>query len=182
MPFMASLAIRFSDEQWSRLVKVSSLPPEARVDFQGCVGFYRFARDREAAYRRAIGTSHDRKRWRSKALDLLQDLEATALAHPHVVSAEPWIAGLKDFAEELMPGRRKLSTGPQTQAARKLVELAAFFFEKHTNQPVDRSYKSGGFGIFINELCAIADPKITSGTIDEALKKLVKKRRGEIDR
>ena len=81
-----------------------------------------------------------------------------------------------------MPGRRKLSTGPQTRAARKLIELAAFFFEKQTNESVDRSYKSGGFGIFIIELCAIADPKITSGTIDEALKELVKKRRGEIDR
>jgi hypothetical protein len=180
VPFMASTAIAFTEEQWSRLVKLSGLPPEARADFEGCVGFYCFARDREAAYRRVIGTSDDRKRWRRKALDLLQDLEETALAHPHMMAAEPWIADLKDFAEGLQG--RTLSTGPQTHAARKLVELAAFFFEKHTNQPATRSYKSRGFGTFVKELCAIADPKITAGTIDDALKKFVKKRRGGINR
>ena len=89
MPFMASMAIPFTDEQWSRLVKLSGLPAAARADFEGCVGFYRFARDREAAYRRVIGKSDDRKRWRRKTLELLKDLKETALAHPHVVDADP---------------------------------------------------------------------------------------------
>jgi hypothetical protein len=178
VPFISSMAIGLTDEQWAQLVKLSGLPlpPEARADFEGCVGFYCFARDRQPAYRRAIGTSDDRKRWRRKILDLLKDLEETALKHPH---AKPyWIADLKDFAEELTPGRRELPTGPQTQAAYKLVELAGFFYEKHTHEPVTRSYKKSRFGAFIKELCAIADPHITSGTIDEALKKISRKRRG----
>jgi hypothetical protein len=178
VPFMASMAIPFTDEQWVRLVKLFDLPPDARPDFEGCVGFYHFARDRQKAYRRAIGTSADRRRRRSKVLSLLKDIEAT-LAHPHVMAAEPWIADLKDFAQEL--GGWKLSTGPQTQAAGKLVELAAFFFEKHTNRPATRSYKSK-FGAFVKEICGIADPTITSSTIEDALKKYIKKRRGGIDR
>jgi hypothetical protein len=66
VPFIATMAIGFTDEQWARLVKLCAvpLPPEARADFGGCVGFYGFARDRQRAYRRAIGTSDDRKRWR----------------------------------------------------------------------------------------------------------------------
>jgi hypothetical protein len=140
MAFGDSIAIPFTNEQWSRLAKLYCLRTEARADLEGCVGFYRFSRDRAVAYRRAIGTSDDRKRWRRKILDLLKDLEETALAHPHVVDAVPWIADLKDFADELK--RRKLPPGPNTQAARQLVELTAFFFEKHANLRATRSYKS----------------------------------------
>jgi hypothetical protein len=56
MAFLESMAIPFTNEQWSRLAKLYRLPTKARADFEGCVGSYRFARDREAAYRRAIGT------------------------------------------------------------------------------------------------------------------------------
>ena len=89
-------------------------PHRGPSDLEGCVGFYRFSRDRAVAYRRAIGTSDDRKRWRRKILDLLKDLEETALAHPHVVDAVAWIADLKDFADELkrrkLPPRRWISS------------------------------------------------------------------------
>jgi hypothetical protein len=190
----------FTDEQWSQLVRWSGeLPQTAREEFRYCVGGYLFNRARPAA------RAEDRKRnerLRKKILSLLNDSEWK----PAIASLEgldmyyesggrlrppPPVAQLLDKLLKLMAkklelrnwqvSQPKLDPGPNSRASYQFIADAAALLEKFAHKRATRSEKKGksNFRAFITELCKIADPAITSGTIDEALKKYITRSRGE---
>jgi hypothetical protein len=197
----AFLTFDFTDEQWNQLVHWSgNLPQTAREEFKNCVRGYLFNKARPAA--RAEDRERN-KRLREKILDLLNDSEWK----PAIASLEgldmyyesggrlrppPPVAQLLDKLLKLLAkklefrnldvSQSKLDPGPKSsRASYQFIADAAALLEKFTHKRATRSEKKGNsnFRAFITELSKIADPAITSGTIDEALKKYITRSRGE---
>jgi hypothetical protein len=179
------LAFEFTDEQWTKLVKLSdALPHDARADFQDIARSYLFARARKLLHE--VEHRDARERLRKKILSVLEDSEwpiatawlvggwGTSLNARSII--EPW---LKLLAKKLELQNSRVAPdasrpGPKSsQVAYQFVAGAATLFEKHTGKPVTRSRKRGRFADFITELSAIVDSNIGPGTIDEALKEYI---------
>jgi hypothetical protein len=189
----AWLTFDFTDELWSGLVRVSGdLPQNVRAEFKDCVRQYLYRRARH--FEHEIEYRDRRKRLHKKILAVLKDSEwkgaiASIEGLDMALPGKPPIGRLTDRSLTLIAKRlecRNLQVsqnssrpGPKSsQPSYQFIADAAALLEKHT-QPATRSDKKGksNFRTFIQKLCAIADPAITSGTIDEALKKYITRRR-----
>jgi hypothetical protein len=187
----------FTDDQWSKLVRLSGdLPQTARPELKNCVSDY--LRERAGIFKYEIKTREARDRLRKKILSILDDGEwksATAsLEGLDIGSAlgmwpPPPFGRMLDSLLKLLARRLDAlnswvnadSSRPGPKSSRpayRFIANAAASVEKHTGKAATRSNKSNmsGFRTVITELCSIADPSITSGTIDEALKEYIKKR------
>jgi hypothetical protein len=188
----------FTDEQWSELVCISGkLRESARTEFKDCISLYLLARrfhpEHEVEYRGR------RERLHAKIREVLEDREwkgaiASLEGLDMQVSVKPplLIGQLLDELLNLLAVKlayRNLHVSPNSsrpgpkssQPAHKFVANAAALLENYTGKAATRSKKRDKlfFQVFIKKLCAIADPSITSGTIDEALKKHIMKCRQE---
>jgi hypothetical protein len=193
----AFLTFDFTDEQWSKLVQpLGDLPEHARVEFKDCFSQYLYYRARHFE-----GERQDRKRrarLRKKILKVLEDSEwgaATASLEGLDVGADfgkmpaPPFGRMLDqllkwLARKLEPHNSQVDPaasipGPKSsQPAYEFIANAAALLEKYGHSAT-RSEKKPKmyFRAFIEQLCEIADPSITSGTIDEALKRYITRRR-----
>jgi hypothetical protein len=188
---MAWFTFDLTDQQWSSLVRLSgALPEGARTEFKDCVSGYLLAR--RWHFEHEVGRRDGRDRLRGKILTLMEDSEWKRTITSSNMGFPGPIARLLDqslnlLAIKLAYANARLGPdisrpGPKSsQPSYQLIANAAALLEKYTQMPATRSEKSykSNFRDFIKELCAIADASITSGTIDEALKRYIKKRRQE---
>jgi len=182
--FCANLAVRFSDQQWSRIARLSGLPDQARKDLEGAFGLHQFARDRQANYRIALLTPKDRRKLRGGTLRLSKSMTtmfAPLMDRQLALQLDPSIEILLEKLAEfvrLLDGFKSPPPRVKNHLDRQFVIVVAFFLEKYTGRRISRTYK-GDLPKLIKDICNVARLKIGSGTIDEALKDYISRVRGE---
>jgi hypothetical protein len=167
-PLFSNLEVPLSDEKWAEITATTSVPSAARADIENWIGWFCFARERQAAISLAAkplskSTSH-----------MLKHLE-TLEAHPHVKRLELNLTVLKSLAGSAKYGQRGWA---KTALEHQFVKLIAEVVAKHRNEQITRSYKLE-LATTVKQICKIV-ANIGPGTVDEALKQYIRqKRRGE---
>jgi hypothetical protein len=163
-PLFSNLAVPLADEKWAEIAAKTGMPSAARADIEGCIGWWRFAQERQLAASLAA------KQLPKSTSGMLKQLE-TLEAHPHVYCLQLDLPTLKRLAE---PQKRGRSPWSKTALEHQFVKLIAEVLAKHTGERITRSYKSR-LPELVTEVCKLA-ANIGPGTVDAALKGYIGRR------
>jgi hypothetical protein len=190
----AWFTFEFTGEQWDKLVSVwGKMPDDARAEFEKCTRKYLWERrsdptvakklrERQNRLRKKIISVLEDPEWKFTvySLDGALDIIANLGRPPSFLFGTTLDSLLNLLADRLARQNWGLpdASGPgpkSSQASYRFIADVAAVLEKHTQQPATRSNNRGRdrFKTFIAQLCAVADPEIGRGTIDEALKEYI---------
>jgi hypothetical protein len=189
------MSLRLDDEDWNRLVEASGLPSEARPRVETAIADFRAAeqrrRRREAVrpsdvcdeltklQRRAAKLSRDLQRLLAPDGPFLAlvptgtsepDCALPMKAIPTLDSLATWLGQSREGIGGRMPGR----SAERAANVSGLTEMFADTIEELLRRQITFSQ---GDKRMMERLCRTADPGIGRGTIESAMKRLIKRRR-----
>jgi hypothetical protein len=184
-----------TDDQWSRIVQRSGLPPEARFHIDNLIGLYRqlrtdakanhgnlwkklqLARDSEAkSLRRLDDVISDQNASTAIATGLDGQLEISsdksAAIEPYLQQSRKEKQSLLDWYDKALARVRSRKTGPRTGQLNKLLKA-------YTGKRISRSTNSNTPFDYVWEVCHIANEGLKRATVEDAVKRIVTDDRGD---
>jgi len=196
-----------SDEQWAKIAEISGIPSNtarAREELEAVICHYRDfvnadnARESPARLDKLFEEMETETRVFAKRLDCwnyFENYELISELPEELQELDDWmrIRFISNVVEDLRKiaqaagkasarlKQRHLKRGPQTGRLYWLVAELGRVREKFTDHKITRSYKDDRSKAYITEVCRIANPYVSAGTVDAAMKAYIRAR-GRISR
>ncbi len=192
---------QMSDDEWRRATAPVALPECARGEIDWAIGlfrtFERAARDRHPQQTKtSIAGAQKRARALLEAFKALDEEAIQTMILPKLGDSHPFhspshpmpmieqlgaiMVAIESLNTWLDAALKRVNRKPTRNSENLvwLVERLDSILERHTGGGVTRSYKSKTREFVDNVVC-IADPDTGPGSVDEAIKAVVKKRSGK---